>query len=367
MNEFPKELVNTITLGDTIETLKSLPDDSVDLIFADPPYNMQTSGVLKRVDGSTFSGVDSDWDKFDSLESYSQFTREWLLEAQRVLKKDKSSLWVCGSYQNIYIVGSILQELGFWIINDVVWSKKNPTPNLKGSKFTNKQETLLWATPTKKTKYTFNYKTMKKYNNDKQMTSVWEIPIASGNERLKDENGKKVHPTQKPEELLYRVILSSTKKGDLVVDPFMGTGTTGAMCKRLGRNFFGIERDKTYRSYALDRIDKEVVLNDDFINARFDIKPPKVKFKELVDKNYISADEPIYFRGDEDIVAYVSSEKELFYNNEHWGISKLAGVLDNKTENSNGWDAWYVKRNNSFVVIDELRKKYRYEILNFEE
>lgn len=259
-NPFPNDLINTISLGDTIHVLKELPDSSVDVIFADPPYNMQLDGKLQRADGGIFKGVDTaEWDKFDSLEAYKEFTKSWLLEAKRVLKKDKSSLWVIGSYQNIYIVGCVLQELGFWIINDIVWSKTNPTPNFLGTKFTNRQETMLWATPTQKTKYHFNYKTMKVLNGGKQMTSVWDIPISSGNERIKTEDGEKLHPTQKPEKLLYNIILSSSKEGDLVLDPFMGSGTTGAIAKRLGRNFFGIERDETYREYALKRIEKEKV------------------------------------------------------------------------------------------------------------
>ena len=285
-------MLNSITLGESIELLKKIPDSSVDLIFADPPYNMQIEGTLKRTNGTNFKGVEGvEWDEFESIEHYKQFTREWLIEAKRVLKVDRSSLWVIGSFQNIYIVGDVLQELGFWLVNDIIWSKTNPTPNFLGTKFTNKQETLIWATPSSKTKYTFNYKTMKELNGGKQMTSVWEIPVASGNERLKDDEGNKLHPTQKPEKLLYNVIISSSKKGDLILDPFMGSGTTAAMAKRLGRNFYGIEKNEKYRMYALQRVENEKVTRDDFINAKFDIKPPRVKFLDLVKYKYIDKEE----------------------------------------------------------------------------
>lgn len=353
-NPFPDHLINTISLGDTVQVLKELPDSSVDVIFADPPYNMQLEGKLQRADGGIFKGVDTaEWDKFDSLESYKEFTKSWLIEAKRVLKKDKSSLWVIGSYQNIYIVGSVLQELGFWIINDIVWSKTNPTPNFLGTKFTNRQETMIWATPTQKTKYHFNYKTMKALNGGKQMTSVWDISISSGNERIKTKDGEKLHPTQKPEKLLYNVILSSTKEGDLVLDPFMGSGTTGAMAKRLGRNFFGIERDVEYREYALKRIEKENYVSDDFTKAVFDQKPPKVKFHDLIKKGFVDKNERLYFK-QTGIQVEISNQKEIYYQGEHYGISKLASLLSGRS--TNGWDAWFVKRNGHYVVLSELRK-----------
>ncbi|MCS4487723.1 DNA-methyltransferase [Streptococcus sciuri] len=366
-NIFPPELVNTICLGDSIEILKQLPESSVDLIFADPPYNMQLEGKLKRTDGSIFQGVDTvQWDKFSTLESYKRFTRAWLIEAQRVLKKDKSSLWVIGSFQNIYIVGDILQELGFWIINDIVWSKTNPTPNFLGTKFTNKQETLIWATPTKNTKYHFNYKTMKVLNGGKQMTSVWEIPVASGNERIKTDDGEKLHPTQKPEKLLYNIIISSSKQKDLILDPFMGSGTTGALAKRLGRNFFSIERDEKYREYAINRIENEETISDDFTNAKFDIKAPRVRFCELVNLGYISRDEKIFFKKTNHY-AYVSTEKELFYNGNHYGISKLGGVLSGKGSNVNGWDVWFVERDEKRISLSMIRSEYRRKELGFDD
>jgi len=254
-NEFPNNLINTITLGEALKTLSTLPDSSVDMIFADPPYNMQVEGTLKRTNGTDFNGVEgSEWDEFQSIQHYKEFTYGWLTEAQRVLKKDKSSLWVIGSFQNIYIVGDVLQELGYWLINDIVWSKTNPTPNFLGTKFTNKQETLLWATPTVNTKYHFNYKTMKELNGGKQMTSVWDISVSSGNERIKDDNGEKLHPTQKPEKLLYNVIVSATAKGDLIMDPFMGSGTTAIASLMNKRSYIGIEISPEYVNLAENRI-----------------------------------------------------------------------------------------------------------------
>ncbi|CAM3087013.1 site-specific DNA-methyltransferase [Streptobacillus felis] len=364
-NTFPINKINTVKLGDSIEELKLIPDNSVDLIFADPPYNMQLDGILKRVDGSEFKGVEgSKWDEFESIEDYKKFTYEWLKEAKRILKKNKSSLWVIGSFQNIYLVGNILQELGFWIINDVIWSKTNPTPNFMGTKFTNKQETLLWATPSKKTKYTFNYKTMKELNGGKQMTSIWEIPVSTGNERLKDNNGEKLHPTQKPEKLLYNIIISSTQKGDLILDPFSGTGTTAALAKRLGRKYFAIEKDTKYYKYSVERINLEIEKSDDYINAKFDIKPPIVKFKELVEKQYIFNNEKVYFKKTE-LYANISEEKELYYEGKHYGISKLGGILSGIESNVNGWEVWYVERNGEKVSISDIRDEYRDKELNF--
>lgn len=358
-NKFPESILNTISLGDSIQKLKELPDSSVDMIFADPPYNMQIDGKLKRTNGGDFKGVEgSDWDEFDSLDSYERFTKEWLLEAKRVLKKDKSSIWVIGSFQNLYIMGAVMQKMGFWIINDIVWSKTNPTPNFMGTKFTNKQETLIWATPSKDTKYHFNYKTMKSLNGGKQMTSVWEIPVSSGKERIKDDEGNKLHPTQKPEKLLYNVIISSTKKYDVIVDPFMGSGTTGAMAKRLGRNYYGIDMDDKYVRYAEKRIQNEHVLDDDYVNAVFDIKPKRVKFSELVESGLIDKEEKIWFKNT-DKFAYVSDEKELLYDKKHWGISKLGGLLSGLEGNANGWTVWFVVRDGKKVSISKLREEYR--------
>ena len=241
-------------LGDSLRELKKINDQSVDMVFSDPPYNLQLSKTLYRPDATKVSGVNDEWDKFNNFEDYDIFTRTWLSEVKRILKPD-GCLWVIGSYHNIYRIGYILQNLNFWILNDIIWRKTNPMPNFKGTRFTNAHETLIWAANSKCSKYTFNYQTMKQLNNNKQMRSDdWLINICSGQERLKDINKQKIHNTQKPEELLLRVILSSTKPGDLVLDPFFGTGTTGVICKKLGRKFIGIEKNATYIKEAKKRI-----------------------------------------------------------------------------------------------------------------
>ncbi len=241
-------------LGDSLIELKKLKDHSVDMVFCDPPYNLQLSKTLYRPDATKVSGVNDDWDKFNNFQDYDIFTKKWLSEIKRIMKPD-GCLWVIGSYHNIYRIGYILQNLNFWILNDIIWRKTNPMPNFKGTRFTNAHETLIWASNSKGSKYTFNYQTMKKLNDNKQMRSDdWLINICSGKERLKDVKNKKLHNTQKPEELLLRVILSSTKPGDLVLDPFFGTGTTGVVCKKLGRKFIGIEKNATYIKEAKKRI-----------------------------------------------------------------------------------------------------------------
>lgn len=249
-----EDALDRVIEGDCVEKMRALPEGCVDLIFADPPYNLQLKAELRRPDNSKVDAVDDGWDQFSSFAEYDRFTREWLTEARRVLK-DSGALWVIGSYHNIFRVGTILQDLGFWVLNDVVWRKTNPMPNFRGRRFTNAHETLIWATKSAGQKsYTFNYEAMKALNDDLQMRSDWTLPICSGGERLKDEDGKKAHSTQKPESLLYRVILSSSKQGDVVLDPFFGSGTTGAVARKLGRHFIGIERDKDYAKLARSRI-----------------------------------------------------------------------------------------------------------------
>jgi DNA modification methylase len=246
--------LNTIIQGDCIEELKKLSDNSIDLIFADPPYNMQLENALYRPNNTKVDGVDDEWDKFGSFSEYDDFCTAWLKECRRILK-DTGTIWVIGSYHNIFRVGTIMLNLGYWILNDVTWYKTNPMPNFMGTRFTNATETLLWCSKSKELKkYTFNHKSMKKYNGDKQMTSVWQIGLCIGEERLKGKDGKKAHSTQKPEELLKRVILSTTKQGDIVLDPFFGTGTTGAVAKKLKRSFLGIEREPEYIKLAKNRI-----------------------------------------------------------------------------------------------------------------
>src|ERR1700761_51285 len=245
--------LDRILIGDSIRILNELPAQSVDAVFADPPYNLQLGGELLRPDNSQVDACDDDWDKFADFAAYDQFTLEWLKAAKRVLKPD-GCLWVIGSYHNIFRVGAILQDLGYWILNDIIWCKTNPMPNFHGKRFTNAHETLIWASPSPEARPCFNYEAMKNLNDEKQMRSDWTLPICSGKERIKGADGNKAHPTQKPEALLYRVMLSSTKPGDVIVDPFFGSGTTGAVAKRLGRHFIGIERDKTYVKFAERRI-----------------------------------------------------------------------------------------------------------------
>jgi modification methylase len=284
-----------ILVGDCDAELEKLPPKSVDLVFADPPYNLQLAGTLHRPDQSLVDAVDDDWDRFDSFEAYDAFTRAWLLAVRRVMKPD-ASLWVIGSYHNIFRVGAILQDLGFWILNDVVWRKTNPMPNFKGRRFQNAHETLIWAARDQSAKkYTFNYDALKAFNEDTQMRSDWVIPICSGGERLKDEAGDKVHPTQKPEGLLHRVLLASTRPGDVVLYPFFGTGTTGAVARKLGRSFVGIERDETYAAAARARIDAVVPHDAASLELmRSKKSEPRIPFGALIEAGLVEAGEILF-------------------------------------------------------------------------
>ena len=341
-----------IIKGDCLEILKTIPSNSIDLIFADPPYNMQTEGELLRTDGSTFSGVVDKWDKFDSLKDYDTFCKQWLTECQRILKSD-GAIWVIGSFQNIFRLGYIMQDLGFWILNDVVWSKPNAVPNFSGTRFQNSHETLIWCTKNKGSKYCFNYKTMKFLNGDKQMKSVWNIGICIGSERLKDANGKKIHSTQKPEHLLYNVILSSTKKDDLILDPFFGTGTTGAIAKKLGRHFIGIEREDLYIQCAQRRIEAVQLEFSDLIENSLDVKPPKFSVMELIKLGYLSVGQKIYSK-DRLYVAEICADGRVKVDNCTDSIHKISAKFLNRS-NNNGWDYFWCEYNGNFVSIDSLR------------
>jgi len=350
--------LNNLFLGDSFDVLPTLKSQSVDLVFIDPPYFMQTEGKLIRSEGTIFDGINEKWDKFDSFSEYDQFTINYLKEIKRVMKKD-ASLWIIGSFQNIYRIGKILQDLGFWIINDIIWKKSNPTPNFKGTRFTNSHETLLLVVKNKKAKYTFNYKTMKYLNNNKQMGSVWEIPICAGKERIKI-NGKKAHPTQKPEKLLENIILATSKVNDVVLDPFMGVGTTPAVAKRLGRKYIGIEREKEYFEIAKKRVENEKFIDSPLYKNILDIKPPKIKITDMIEKNYFKVNE--YFFDKNEKFTFKLDKNGKLENN---SIHKLSAKLQNKI-NFNGWEYWYVKRDNKLISINEIRKEYWKKELEYE-
>ena len=350
--------INTIIQGDSLEELRNFPDNSVDLIFADPPYNMQLENALYRPNNTKVDGVDDEWDKFASFSEYDTFCIAWLKECKRILK-DTGTIWVIGSYHNIFRVGNIMLNLGFWILNDVTWYKTNPMPNFLGTRFTNATETLLWCSKKKECKkYTFNHKLMKKYNGDKQMTSVWQIGLCIGEERLKGKDGKKAHSTQKPEELLKRVILSSTKPGDVVLDPFFGTGTTGAVAKKLKRNFIGIEKETEYIKLAQNRIDK---INTFYEEADWEEEPKekqiKVPFETLIKEKFIKAGDPLFTRKTYNAIAYVLSDGSLQYHDTKGSIHRIGAVIQ-QTPSCNGWKFWYIQRNDKTIMLDELRNEY---------
>ncbi|MEE1878358.1 site-specific DNA-methyltransferase [Altererythrobacter litoralis] len=352
----PVELpLGQILSGDCIEAMRSLPSASVDCVFADPPYNLQLGGDLNRPDGSQVDAVTDHWDQFESFRAYDEFTRDWLTEARRVLKPD-GSLWVIGSYHNIYRVGAILQDLGFWILNDIVWRKSNPMPNFKGTRFTNAHETLLWASMGEKAKYHFNYRAMKTLNDELQMRSDWLLPICSGPERLK-EGGHKVHPTQKPEALLYRVLLATTEKGDVVLDPFFGTGTTGAVAKRLGREWIGCERENIYRDAALKRIEKELPLNESALMTMQSAKTaPRVAFGSLVESGYLEPGTEVFDKKRR-WIATVRVDGSLGMGKQTGSIHSLGKDLQG-APSCNGWTFWHYEDGGEVKPIDAARQLY---------
>lgn len=357
-------IMNTIIKGDTIEELKKIDNDSVDFIFADPPYYMQTEGELLRTNGNKFDGVDDEWDKFGSFQEYDEFSINWLRECKRILKPN-GSICVIGSFQNIYRLGYFMQNLDFWIINDIIWNKTNPVPNFAGTRLCNSHETLIWCSKSKKSKFTFNYKTMKHLNNNKQEKSVWTIKLCTGDERLKDDNGKKIHSTQKPEELLYKILLSATKPNDIVLDPFFGTGTTGAVAKRIGRNYIGIEREEKYIKVAKERINKVKTIKDSINMLELEVKPPKVPMKKLIEKNYISEGQELYSKNRENKV-FVLSDGNVSDNEDILSIHKMSAKILGKI-NNNGWDYFYTYYKNTFISINELRYIYEKEKIEREK
>jgi len=355
----PMPLVrDTILLGDSIALLNSLPAASVDLVFADPPYNLQLEGALNRPDQSLVDAVDDDWDKFASFADYDRFTRDWLRAAQRVMKPN-ATLWVIGSYHNIFRVGAIMQDLGFWLLNDIVWRKANPMPNFRGRRFTNAHETMIWASKSSTAKsYTFHYDALKAGNEDTQVRSDWYLPLCTGGERLKDEAGDKVHPTQKPEALLARILLSSSNPGDIVLDPFFGTGTTGAVAKRLGRHFVGIERDPAYAKAAEARIAAVEPLDDHALAiAPTKRSEPRIPFNALLEAGLIRpgvqlVDAKRRFR------AKVKADGSLVLGPATGSIHKI-GALAQGLPACNGWTFWHIEQGNELVVIDTLRQNIR--------
>lgn len=357
---------NTILKGECIEIMKKMPSGCVDLIFADPPYWMRVDGVLKRPEGTEFSGCADEWDnQWVNNCDYADFTRAWLLECQRILKPN-GSIWVIGGMQCIYTIGAVMQELGFWFLNDVIWQKTNPTPNFLGTRLANSHETLIWAAASKNSKYTFNYKTAKELNCDllengkkRQMGSVWKFSVCSGNERLKDENGKKLHSTQKPFSLLYRIIAISSKMGDLVFDPFGGTMTSAAAAKFLGRDFLAIEQNEKYINFAQKRIDSIDFENTEIARAEFDKKPPKISLKEMIESGFLSVGEKFYLKNT-DFVATLGEDGKLRFGDLVCDIHTLAAKLKNtKASRLNGFTQWQLMREGGKIFLNEARKLCR--------
>ncbi|HLO30061.1 MAG TPA: site-specific DNA-methyltransferase [Anaerolineales bacterium] len=352
MSDLP---LNQILHGDCIEILKSLPENSVDLIFADPPYNLQLRNDLYRPNMTKVDAVNDGWDKFESFAEYDAFTREWLSASQCVLK-ETGTLWVIGSYHNIYRLGAIMQDLGFWILNDTVWIKYNPMPNFRGVRFTNAHETLIWAQKKKGAKYTFNHQSMKALNDDLQMRSDWYLPLVTGKQRIKS-NGTKAHSTQKPEALLYRIIMASSNPDDVILDPFFGTGTTGAVAKKLGRNWVGIEREQKYVKLAQKRIDAVQVADQEALNVE-KRKQARVPFGALLENGLIQPGQILYFAK--------NGVRAKVLANGHIRCGKITGsihgvaksLMDNAP--ANGWDLWFYKdESGEKRVINELREKFR--------
>ena len=355
-----RPLIDQVLIGDCIEQLKKIPSNSIDLVFADPPYNLQLGGDLKRPDESKVDAVDDEWDKFESMSSYDAFCKAWLSECRRVLKPN-GALWVIGSYHNIFRVGTTLQDLGFWILNDVIWRKTNPMPNFRGRRFTNAHETLIWASKSQTSKYTFHYDAMKVFNDDVQMRSDWTLPLCTGGERLKNNEGSKLHPTQKPEALLHRILLATTNAGDVVLDPFFGTGTTGAAARQLGRHFIGIEREPVYATAALERIDNVEPLSQEALKTTVGKRAePRIPFGTLIERGLVKAGETLYDHTQR-IAANVRVDGSIASKNESGSIHKVGAHVQG-AEACNGWTYWHIRRGQNLVPIDLLRQQVRQEM-----
>jgi modification methylase len=348
--------LDSIIEGDCIAAMARLPDKSVDMIFADPPYNLQLGGDLFRPEGGRVDAVDDAWDHFDSFAVYDDFTREWLAEARRILKDD-GTIWVIGSYHNIYRVGALLQDAEFWVLNDIVWRKSNPMPNFRGTRFTNAHETLIWCAKDEKARYTFNYRAMKALNDDLQMRSDWVLPICAGPERVKDGDGHKAHPTQKPEALLYRILLACTKPGDVVLDPFFGTGTTGAVARRLGRRWIGIEREASYVRIARQRIGSTLPLDESAMTGMADKRAaPRVAFGQLVETMLIKPG-TMLTDAKRRWKAKVRADGSVECG-AHSGSIHQVGAAMMGGPSCNGWTFWHLDQRGRLEPIDTLRQKH---------
>ena len=352
--------LNQILDGDCIQVMNSLPAGSVDLIFADPPYNLQLKGDLHRPDNSLVDAVDDHWDQFSSFAAYDQFTKAWLAAAKRLLKPN-GAIWVIGSYHNIFRVGAALQDQGFWLLNDVVWRKSNPMPNFRGKRLTNAHETLIWAGRDETSKYTFNYEALKALNDGVQMRSDWVLPICTGHERLKDSSGAKAHPTQKPESLLHRVMIATTNPGDVVLDPFFGTGTTGAVAKMLGRDFIGIEREESYRKVAAERLARVRKFDTSALEITGSKRnEPRVPFGQVVERGMLRPGEALFSIGNRFKVT-VRADGTLIGNDVKGSIHQVGAHLEG-APSCNGWTYWHFKRDGKMVPIDILRQQIRAEM-----
>ena len=352
--------IDTILVGDCIDHMNSLPAGSIDLVFADPPYNLQLEQGLTRPDQSRVDAVDDDWDKFDSFAHYDAFTRAWLAAARRLLKPD-GAIWVIGSYHNIFRVGTALQDLDFWLLNDIVWRKANPMPNFRGTRFTNAHETLIWAAKSQKSRVTFNYEAMKLANDDTQMRSDWLFPICTGAERLKGADDGKLHPTQKPEALLFRILNATTRPGDIVLDPFFGTGTTGAVARKLGRHFIGIEREPAYIEGARERI---ATIRPGVFEALQSVTPKRkearIPFGSLVEQGLIEVGAQLFDQGRR-YSAMVRADGSLV-SGPHQGSIHKVGALVQGAESCNGWTFWHHERSGRIEPLDTLRAGIRQKL-----
>ena len=349
-------LLDRIIQDDCVAAMARLPDACIDMIFADPPYNLQLGGDLFRPEGGRVDAVDDDWDKFATFADYDAFTRAWLVEARRILKPN-GTLWVIGSYHNIFRVGAALQDAGYWILNDIIWRKSNPMPNFRGTRFTNAHETLIWASHSEDSRYTFNYRAMKALNDELQMRSDWTLPICAGGERVKDAEGGKAHPTQKPEALLYRVLLACTQPGDVVLDPFFGTGTTGAVARRLGRHWIGIEREKRYIKVARERIDSTLALDESAMRTMASRSAqPKVPFGTLVETGMI-APGTVLTDGKRRWQATVLADASIAHGAEQGSIHRVGAAVQG-APSCNGWTFWHVEEAGTLLPLDTLRQRY---------